>query len=145
MGKLIQFVILLIFMDLFFISTGQLCSAGTGCSIGSIILNALLDIGNVTSGTFFSNLIGDITNLFNSSTGISALLLGATVLIGSLFIPGDIRFFIPITFSLALLTSDFVFIAAYLISLNAVLGTFIMAPIILIYILVVLEWLRGKD
>lgn len=145
MGKLITFITLLIFLDLFFIATGQICNAGAGCSIGSILLNAILNIGNVTASTFFSNLIGDITNLFNSATGISALLLGATVLIGSLFIPGDIRFFIPITFSLALLSSDFVFIAAYLISLNAILGTFIMAPIILIYIITVVEWLRGKD
>ena len=145
MGKLITFITILIFMDLFFIATGQICNANAGCSLGSILLNSLLDIGNVTANTFFSNLIGDIGNLFNSGTGIAAIVIGAIVLIGSLFIPGDIRFFIPITFSLALLTSDFVFIAAYLISLNAILGTFIMAPIILIYILTVLEWLRGKD
>lgn len=145
MGKLITFLTILIFMDLFFIATGQICGSGVGCSIGSILLNSLLDIGNVTANAFFSNLIGDITNLFNSATGISAIVLGATVLIGSLFIPGDIRFFIPITFSLALLTSDFVFIASYLISLNAILGTFVMAPIILMYIITVVEWLRGKD
>ncbi len=145
MGKIVTFLTILIFMDLFFIATGQICNSGAGCSIGSILLNAILDIGNATASTFFTNLIGDITNLFDSATGISALLLGATVLIGSLFIPGDIRFFIPITFSLALLSSDFVFIASYLISLNAILGTFIMAPIILIYIVTVLEWLRGRD
>lgn len=145
MGKLITFITILIFLDLFFIATGQVCNVSTGCSLGSILLNSLLDLENITAGTFFTNLIGNIGDLFNSGTGIAAIALGATVLIGSLFIPGDIRFFLPVTFSLALLTSDFVFIASYLISLNAILGTFIMAPIILIYILTVVEWLRGKD
>ena len=145
MGKLIQFVTLLIFMDLFLIATGQICSSGAGCSLGSILLNSLLNIENATALSFFTDLIGDITNLFSSGTGIAALILGAGVLIGSLFNPGDIRFFLPVTLSLALLTADFVFIAAYFISLNAVLGTIIFAPIILIYILTIVEWLRGKD
>ena len=145
MGKIVTYLTILIFIDLFFIATGQICSSGAGCSLGSIVLNSLLNLENVTSLSFFTDLIGDIGNLFNSGTGIAALITGAVVLIGSLFIPGDIRFFIPITFSLALLTSDFVFIAAYLISLNAVLGTFIMAPLIVIYILATVEWLRGKD
>ncbi len=145
MGKLITFITILIFLDLFFIATGQICNTDTGCSLGSIVLNSLLSLEDVTIGTFFTDLIGDIGNIFNSKVGITAITLGATVLIGSLFIPGDIRFFIPVTTSLAFLTSDFIFIAAYLISLNAILGTFIMAPIILIYILTVVEWLRGKD
>ena len=145
MGKMIQFMTLLIFLDLFLIATGQLCNSGAGCSLGSILLNSLLSIENTTALTFFKDLIGDIGNLFNSGTGIAAIALGATVLIGSLFIPGDIRFFLPVTLSLALLTADFVFIAAYFISLNAVLGTMIFAPIILIYILTIVEWLRGKD
>ncbi|KKN59063.1 hypothetical protein LCGC14_0546180 [marine sediment metagenome] len=146
MGKLVTFITLLIFMDLIFIATGQLCSSGAGCSIGSILLNAILDIGNVTASTFFSNLVGDITSLFNSGVGFAALIAGATVFLGaSLLIPSEQRLFIPVAFAFALLTSDFVFIAVYLISLNAILGTFIMAPIVLIYILTVVEWLRGKD
>ncbi len=84
-------------------------------------------------------------SLQGDGKAIFTFFVGATVIIGSLFIPGDIRFFIPVTTSLAFLTSDFVFIAAYLISQNAILGTFIMAPIILIYVLTVIEWLRGKD
>ena len=145
MGKLITFITILIFLDLFFIATGQACTVDVGCNIGSIVLNSLLNLENVTALTFFTDLIGNIGDLFNSGTGIAALALGATVLIGSLFIPGDIRFFLPVTLTLSLLTTDFVFIAGILISLNAILGTFIMAPIILIYILTVVEWLRGKD
>lgn len=145
MGKVVTYLIFLIFIDLFFIATGQICNVDVGCSLGSILLNSILNIDNVMSLSFFIDLIGDSLNLFNSGTGIAALITGATVLIGSIFIPGDIRFFIPITFSLALLVADFVFIAAYLISLNAVLGTFIMAPIIIIYIFATLEFLRGKD
>ncbi len=145
MGKMIQFVTLLIFLDLFLIATGQICNSGNGCSLGSIIFNALINIENVTASTFFSDFIGDIKNLFFSGTGFTSLALGAGVLIGSFFIPGDIRFFIPISISLALLTSDLVFIAAYFISINAVLGTMIFVPIILIYILTIVEWLRGRD
>ncbi len=144
MGKLITFITLLIFLDLFFIATGQICNAGAGCSIGGILFNALFNLENFTAGTFFSDLIGSILNLSNSNTGIAALGIGATVLIGSIFIRSEL-IYLPISFTLALLASDFILIAAYLISLNAILGTFIMAPIILIYILTVVEWLRGKD
>ena len=145
MGKVITYITMLIFIDLFFIATGQICSVDVGCSLGSIIFNSLLNIDNVTGLSFFTELIGDITNLAGSATGFAALAIGGAVLIGSLFIPGDIRFFIPLSISLALLISDFVFIASYLISLNAVLATFIMAPIIIIYVLTVVEWLRGRD
>ncbi|KKL88656.1 hypothetical protein LCGC14_1922540 [marine sediment metagenome] len=145
MGKMIGYLTLLIFIDLFFIATGQICNVDAGCSLGSIILNSLLSLDNVTSLSFFTEFIGDITDLAGSATGIAALAVGAAVLIGSLFIPGDIRFFIPISFSLALLVSDFVFISSYLISLNAVLATFIMAPIVIIYIFTVVEWLKGRD
>jgi hypothetical protein len=145
MGKLVTYLTLLIFIDIFFIATGQICNDQVGCSIGSIIFNSILNVENITSLNFFTQLIGDIGNLFNSATGIGALILGATVIIGSFFIPGEIRVFIPLAFTFALLIADFVFIATYLISLNALLGTVLMAPIAILYILVVIEWLKGKD
>lgn len=145
MGKLIRYLSILIFIDLFFIVTGQICNSSVGCSLNSIIFNSLLNIDQVTNFSFFTELIGNIGDLFSSVTGLAALALGTTVVVGSLFIPGEIRFFIPITLSLALLISDYVFIASYLVSLNVVLGTFIMAPLIVIYVITVVEWLRGKD
>ena len=145
MGKMIFYITMLIFIDLFFIATGQICNADVGCSLGSIIFSSLLNIENITSLSFFTDLIGDVTNLFSSTTGIAALLAGAGVIIGATIFPSEIRFFIPIAFSLSLLTPDFVFIAIFLIGSNALLGMFLMGPIILIYLFMVIEWLKGKD
>lgn len=146
MGKLVTYITMLVFIDLFFIATGQICNTDAGCSLGSILLNSVLNIQNILSFNFFTEMIGAIGNLFNSGTGIGSLILGGAVIVGlATFIPSEQRLFIPLAFSLALLASDFVFIGSYLISLNAVLGTFIMAPLILIYTLTIVEWLKNKD
>lgn len=145
MGKVVQYLSILIFIDILFIATGQICNSGVGCSLGSILLNSVLDLKNVLNLNFWTQFIGSITDLFSSATGIGSLIVGGTVVVGSLFLPSDIRLFIPLTFSLALLASDLVFIASYLFSLNVLLATFIMAPLSIIYVFVVVEWLRGKD
>ena len=145
MGKIVTYLTLLIMIDLFFIATGQICNTTVGCSLGSILLNSVIDIQNILSFSFFTEFIGQIKQLFSSPTGLGSLLVGGTVIVGALFIPSEQRLFIPMAFSLALLASDFVFIGSYLISLNAVLGTFIMAPLILIYTFTVVEWLKNRD
>ena len=145
MGKTTGFLILLIFVDLFFIATGQICSGGT-CSIGSLIFNSILNIGNIPLGQLFTDFIGDFANLFSSGTGIAALITAGGVTIGAFLVTKEFRLLlIPITFTLALIGSDFVVIAVYLLSLNKLLATFIMAPIIIIYIFTIVEWLVGKD
>ncbi|KKK86472.1 hypothetical protein LCGC14_2762900 [marine sediment metagenome] len=146
MGKVVTYLTILIMIDLFFIATGQICNDGIGCSLGSIILNSILNIQNVTELNFFTELIGSIGALFTSTTGLGSIILGTTVFLGALaLVPTEQRLFIPMAFSLALLVSDFVFIGAYLISLNALLGTFIIAPLAILYVFTVVEWLRGKD
>ncbi|KKN65947.1 hypothetical protein LCGC14_0476500 [marine sediment metagenome] len=145
MGKVVTYLTILIMIDLFFIATGQICNTTVGCSLGSIILNSVIDIQNILSLSFFTEFIGQITSLFDSATGIGSLILGGTVIVGSLFIPSEQRIFIPIAFSLSLLASDFVFIGSYLISLNPVLGTFLMVPLITIYVFTVVEWVKNKD
>ncbi len=145
MGKIIRYVGILIFLDLFFIVTGQICNSSVGCSLTSIVFNSLLDIGNITTSQFFAQLIGNVANFFTSLTGFGALATGVIVSLGAIIVPSELRFFIPIGFTLALLGTDFVFIASYLLSLNSVLATFIMAPMVMLYLFTVLEWLRNKD
>ena len=145
MGKLIGFITFLIFADLFFLATGQICAHGV-CTLTSIIFNAILDVGKISTTQLFSELIGNISNLFNSSTGIAALGASGAVTIGAFIMTKEFRvLLIPIALTLALLVNDFVVIGTYLASLNPILAVFIMAPISIIYILTVVEWLIGKD
>ncbi len=146
MGKIVTYLTILIMIDLFFISTGQICNNAIGCSLGSIIFSSILNIQNILTLNFFTEFIGSVGQLFNSATGIGSIILGTTVFLGALaLVPTEQRLFIPIAFSLSLLVADFVFIGTYLISLNAVLGTFIIAPLAILYVFTVVEWLRGKD
>lgn len=146
MGKLIYYISLLVFIDLLFIVTGQILSTGTP-SISSIILNAILDLPNLTFSGFFRQLIGDIFNLANSTTGIMGLLGGiAGVTIGTLITKSDSLLWLSVIgASVGLLVSDFVFIFSYLASLNSILATMIMAPIIVVFVLILIDWSRGKD
>lgn len=145
MAKIVRYLGILIFLDLFFVITGQICNSNVGCSLTSIVFNSLLDIGNITSSQFFTQFVGSVTDFLSSTTGFLAIGAGAAVLIGSLIIPSEVRFFIPIAFTLSLLATDFVFIATYLFSLNVVLGSMIMIPMILLYTFTVVEWLKNKD
>lgn len=148
MGKMVTFLSILIFADLFFVTTGQMCVAGT-CSLSSIIFNAVLNIGTVPIGTFFTQLIGNAVSFLaggNSATGILSLIASGGVIVGAFFASkSDTVLFIPVTLTLALIAGDFVFIYSYLATFNIVLATFVVAPIVVIYIFTVLEWLRGKD
>lgn len=145
MGKLIKFITILIFIDLFFISTGQVCSQGS-CSLGSNIFNVILNLGNASATELWKELISSTADLTNSTTGILALLGTGAVIVGAFFATkSELLLFIPITATLALVTNDLIFIFSYLNGLNSILATFIMAPLIIIYVLTVVEWLRGKD
>ena len=146
MGKLINYLTMLLFIDLFFIATGQICNSDVGCSLNSIIFNSILDINNIATTQFFKELIGNVLDFITSGLGIASLIVGTAVTVGSAFFaPGDLRFFVPIALTLSLITADFVFILTFLISKNAVLGSFIMIPIITIYVMTIVEWLKNKD
>jgi len=134
-------------MDLLFIMTGQICNSEVGCSISSIILNAILDLPSLSVSEFFRQIIGDIYDLTNSSTGIFALIGGLIgVGIGSLLTRSDSLLWLSVAgASFGLIISDFVFIFSYLFSLNKILATIIMAPTMVIFVLVLLDWSRGKD
>ncbi len=146
MTKIAKYILILVMIDLLFIVTGQICNDAVGCSLNSIIFNTLLNISSILTLSFWTEMIGSITNLFTSATGLGSIIVGATVIIGALaLIPSEQRLFIPMAFSLGLLVMDFVFIGIYLISLNVLLGTFIVVPVVIGYTFAVVEWLRGKD
>lgn len=146
MTKIAKYILVLIMIDILFIITGQICNDSVGCSLNSIIFNTILNISSILTLSFWTEMIGAIGNLFTSATGLGSIIVGATVIVGALaLIPSEQRLFIPMAFSLGLLSMDFVFIGTYLISLNVVLGTLIIVPIIILYTFQVVEWLRGKD
>lgn len=145
MGKLITFLVILLVIDLLFIMTGQICNNGA-CSLGSIIIQTALNLQNGVGMALFNEIIGSLTDLFTSSTGLFSLFAGAaTIIAGIAFRQSDTVLFIPIGATFAIMASDFVFIYVYLASLNFYLATIVMAPIIIIYIISVVEWVRGKD
>lgn len=145
MGKAATYLSILIFVDILFIATGQICVEGT-CTLTSIIFDAILNIGSLPLTTLFTEFIGNALNLFNSNIGLAALLTTGGVTIGSFLATKEFRILlIPIAFSLALIAGDFVVITAYLISLNPLLAILTMAPLSIIYVFTILEWIIGKD
>lgn len=148
MGKMINLVSMLVFIDLFFLVTGQLCVEGV-CSISSIVFGAILDPNTILDLGIFTFLIGTIQSLLSSPTGIASLLGGATVatvFVGSSIFRGiDTILFITIGLTLAGLASDFIFLFVNLSQLNFVLAAMTILPIIIIYIFSIVEWMRLKD
>ncbi len=142
MGKMIFFITALIFMDILLISTGQLCNVSQ-CSLGSLIFDAIINVEALKFTQLTQQLFGDTKDLFNSKAGLGALIIGGVVIAGGLLLTtSENRLFIPIAFTLGLMASDFVFLFTLL---PPVWNMFIMAPIAISYIIITLEWARGKD
>ncbi len=131
MGKLVTFLVMLFVIDLLFLATGQL----TLDSPSSLIINAIQDPSIIQDSNFWTILI----------TGVSALAVGAAVIAGIATRNSDIAIFITMGTALALLTGDYLAIYNHLASINKPLAILIMAPIIVIFTLVIVEWIRGKD
>lgn len=141
MGKFLRYISILIFLDLIFILTGQINFS----SIGSIIINGIINLKSLTLTDLFSQIIGQVGSLASSSSGLASLILGGLVTIGTIFSKSDTILFIPVGITFGLLTSDLILIGTYLSSLNSILATVLIAPLGIIYILTVMEWVRGKD
>lgn len=131
MGKLITLISILIFIDLLFIITGQLVLD----SPSSVIINAITDPTTLKDTNFWVVLI----------TGVGLLTVVGTVIAGIATRNSDILIFVPMAVSLALLVGDYISIFNYLYTLNNVMATIILVPVVLVYTLVIVEWLRGKD
>ncbi len=132
MGKLISYLSLIVLIDLIFLITGQLTSS----SPTSIIINAILDPANIEASQLFVLLI---------TGGISLLAVGAAVVVGVISRSFEIVLFIPVAISLSVLIGDFATVFVYLASINVVWATIIMAPIMVLFVMTIVEWLRGKD
>lgn len=133
MGKLVTYISFMIFIDLFFIITGQIGQV----SSSSIILNAILNLGNIFGSSFY-------ILLFVTAIGGIAVTSGVTT--GIINKAGiDLLAFTATAVSLSFLVGDFLSIFNYLFTLNEVLAVLIMAPIIILFLLSIFEWLRGKD
>ena len=136
MGKMINLIIILVFIDLLFIVTGQLSIAETNPS--SLILQAILDPQTILSTQFFA--------LFFSVAGLATILTTGAVLVGIINKAGiDIIGFASATVLLTGLAGDYITIWNLLRAQNPVLATLIFAPIILMFIFILVEWVRGKD
>ena len=133
MGRFIGYLTFLIFLDLLFIITGQIgVISGT-----SIIVNSILQLNNITGNPLY-------TAVF--IVAICGIAVTAGVNTGIINKAGiDLIAFVALAIVLATLGADFAGIFGYMATQNLVLATMIFAPIILIYLFTVAEWLRGKD
>lgn len=144
MGKLVTFLSILIFIDLLFLATGQICARGD-CTFTSIIFDAMFKIGDMKNSQIFLELIGNIFDKLSSATGILALLSSGAVLVAYIATKEFRLLLIPMVITFAVLISDFVTISVVLWDINKLLAVFIMSPISIIYTITVVEWFIGKD
>lgn len=133
MGKLVTYLIILIFIDILFLITGQL---GTD-SLTSLISTAIQDPSIITTSSFQGTLIG--------TAGLTGLIAAAGVIVGLFFSATNVALFIPMAIALSLLMGDFLTVYNILRAQNFVLATVIMAPIMFIFYLIIVEWLRNRD
>ena len=133
MGKLVSYISILVAIDLMFLITGQLA----GDSPTSIIIRAFLDPANIKTSAFWSTFLGIV--------GIAGIAATAGVTSGIVTRGIDVLAFTAMALALSLLIGDFVTIYVFLSSLNRVLATLVMAPILMLFVVTIVEWLRGKD
>lgn len=133
MGKLVQMMIILVVIDILFLVTGQL---GQG-SPSAFMINMILDPANITASQFWNVLI--------SGGGITTLLATTGVIIGALLSATNIIIFLPMGIILANLIGDYVTLFLNLNSHNPVFATIVMVPLMVAYVITVVEWIRAKD
>ncbi len=132
MGKLVSFISILIFVDLLFLITGQLVIT----SPTSVFLQAILDPSSLQSSQIWVLFV---------TAGMATLTIIGSVVAGIVTRNVEFFFFVPIALGMVTMAGDFITIFLYLASLNIVLATVTLAPIIVLFVLVIMEWLRGKD
>lgn len=131
MGKLISFILILVVIDILFLITGQLAID----SPSSLIAQAIQDPSALTGLNWWSIIISNI----------SILALTTTVVVGLVTRASDILIWIPMSIVFSVLVGDFLLIYNHLASINQPLAIIIMSPILIIFTLIILEWVRGKD
>lgn len=148
MGKMIFYITAIIIIDIALLATGQMCIIESGtqqCGISSIIFKAIVNLLNLNVSLFFTQIVGDFSNLIGSKTGFMALLAGGAVAVTTyLASSSEQRIFIPIALTLGIIVGDFIFLFSSL-GIPPLIGTLIIAPLAITFILTVLDWIRGKD
>jgi hypothetical protein len=142
MGKLMTFITILVMIDIMLLTTGVV----QDMTFNSVLLNAVLDwrTTDVFSWGFFKQLIGDLADAATGS-GLLSLLLGAGIIAGFFIFPSDTKLFIPIAAFLALASQDFIVVGQQLAEINNILAALFIVPILILYILTILDWVRGRD
>ncbi len=133
MGKLINIIMILVFIDIIFLVTGQL-NVNSG---SSLIINSILDPTTINVQNFWQTIIG--------KNGLQTLLITGGAFVGALVTATNVLVFTFVALGLALLIGDFMTIYNTLAPLNPVLAIMVMAPLMIYFTFLILEWLRVKD
>ena len=133
MGKLVTYISILIFVDIFFLITGQLNLD----SSTSIVTGAILNPSAFKTSVFFL--------LFLGVAGIAGLVSTAGVTTGVIFSATNVLSFTAMAVAMTGLLGDFITIYNSLAVQNEVLAIVIMAPLLMLFAVTIAEWLRGKD
>ncbi len=137
MGKLLNYIIMIVMIDVLFLVTGQLGAN----SPTSLILGAIQGLTEIKGTQLWLTLIG----VAGGAVGITALLVVGTVRVGLVTTFLQALIFIPIALALIAMIGDFSTVFLKLADFNVVLATVIMAPIMIIFVFVVVEWVRNRD
>lgn len=126
-------VITLVIIDILFLVTGQLSME----SFSSLTINAILDPSSITFSSFWDAMIG--------KGGLGALVAVVGVTVGTILSATNVLVFLPLGFVFAVLIGDYLTVYGLLNANNPVLATMIMVPVMMAFILTIIEWVRAKD
>lgn len=151
MGRLTNYLAILICIDILFTMLGFTCVADYQCSFTSSIYSMILHPDSGSLSTWFSTLIGSVTSLLsgNTSQGTIGYLLSlaatAGVAVGSIIfgLKNDSVLFAGTGLALSLLVGDFITIYTYLAISSPETALLTMSPVIVLYVFTCLEWVRG--
>ena len=130
MGKFATYIMMMSGLTLLFYFTGLL-----GETANSTLLNLLLNPENIASTSFTTAILTAILGI--STVGVIAIGL----------VTGNIELAImsPVAAYMLALGWDFVSVAQVVIAQDKVIGILLFAPILLLYVITIIEWWRGRD
>lgn len=138
MGKLLNYILMLVFIDLLLMITGQIDN-----TVNSVLLSTILDVHNFTFGLLWQQLISSVTE--NGLAWIIGAVAGVAT--GYFISVTDTKLFIPAGLVLGTLVTDFYTFYDTMINsgVDIVLATLIITPIIVSFTFMIIEWVRGRD
>lgn len=151
MGRLQTYLGILVFIDLLFVMTGQICTSASSCTLTSILFSMAINPSASVFSTWFQGLIGNATALIAGASiiGVIGFLISRLTQTGisasALFqgLANDSILFAATGITLSLLVGDFIAIFTYLSSYSLIAAILIISPTAILYVFTVLEWVRG--